>query len=97
MQNDLFRNYGKYYNSELEEPIIKYEVNLSVTSYSMYFFKMNDRVSSSIRKNKNWELEIVNALNFYKKKILNQGILHSYLSYIIQLFHLNQEKKIIIY
>ena len=29
---------------------------------------MNDKVSGSICKNKNWELEIVNALNFYKKK-----------------------------
>ena len=39
----------------------------------MYIFKMDDKVSSSIRKNKNWELEIVNAVNFYKKKkILNQ-------------------------
>ena len=34
---------------------------------------MDDKVSGSICKNKNWELEIVNTVNFYKKKkILNQ-------------------------
>ena len=72
MQNDFCRNPGKYNNTEFEESIIKYEVNLSGISYSMYIFKMNDRVSGSIRKNKNLEskatLELVNALNFYKKK-----------------------------
>ena len=38
-------------------------------------FKINDKVSGSIRKNKNWKskatLELVNALNFYKKKSKN--------------------------
>ena len=72
MQNDFCRNPGIYNNTEFDESIIKSEVNLSGVSYSMYVFKENDRVSDSIRKNKNWEskatLELVNALNFYKKK-----------------------------
>ena len=68
MKNDFCRNRGKYNNTEFEESIIKYEVNLSGISYSMYILKMDDKVSGSICKNKNWELEIVNAVNFYKKK-----------------------------